>query len=106
MADTQVQPVELAPRAAGSRWPRVCLSSFVLATITGLVLWVAIVTLLGQGQLETVLSAGRGELAAPLLIVLVVATGMCERMWPASAARCWRAATSRTRCTWPCTPSR
>ncbi|MFY9931600.1 MAG: sterol desaturase family protein [Streptosporangiaceae bacterium] len=83
MADTQVQPVELAPRAAGSRWPRVCLSSFVLATITGLVLWVAIVTLLGQGQLETVLSAGRGELAAPLLIVLVVATGMCERMWPA-----------------------
>jgi sterol desaturase/sphingolipid hydroxylase (fatty acid hydroxylase superfamily) len=83
VSDTQVQPAELAPRAAGSRWPRVCLSSFVLAAITGLVLWVAIVTLLGQGQLATVLSAGRGELAAPLLISLVVAAGLCERIWPA-----------------------
>ena len=28
------------------------------------------------------LSAGRAELAAPLLVALVVATGICERIWP------------------------
>jgi sterol desaturase/sphingolipid hydroxylase (fatty acid hydroxylase superfamily) len=30
-----------------------------------------------------VLGAGRGELAAPLLVALVVTTGVCERIWPA-----------------------
>jgi sterol desaturase/sphingolipid hydroxylase (fatty acid hydroxylase superfamily) len=30
-----------------------------------------------------VLSAGRAELAAPLLVALVVAAGICERIWPA-----------------------
>jgi len=69
------------PRPA--RWPRLCPSSFVLAAITGLILWVAVTALLRQGQLETVLSAGWGELAAPLLVTLVVATGVCERIWPA-----------------------
>ena len=29
------------------------------------------------------LSAGRAELAAPLLVALVVVTGICERIWPA-----------------------
>jgi sterol desaturase/sphingolipid hydroxylase (fatty acid hydroxylase superfamily) len=61
----------------------VCPSSFVLAAITGLILWVAVTALLRQGQFETVLSAGWGELAAPLLVALVVATGICERIWPA-----------------------
>jgi len=69
------------PRPA--RWPRLCPSSFVLAAITGLILWVAVTALLRQGQLETMLSAGWGELAAPLLVTLVVATGVCERFWPA-----------------------
>jgi sterol desaturase/sphingolipid hydroxylase (fatty acid hydroxylase superfamily) len=55
----------------------------VLAAITGLILWVAVTALLRQGRLETVLSAGWGELAAPLLVALVVATGICERIWPA-----------------------
>ncbi len=64
-------------------WRRLCPSSFVLAGITVLVLWVAVVGLLRQGRLETVLSAGRAELAAPLLVALVVATGICERIWPA-----------------------
>lgn len=62
---------------------RLCPSSFVLAGITVLVLWVAVAGLLRQGRLETVLSAGRAELAAPLLVALVVATGVCERIWPA-----------------------
>ena len=60
-----------------------CSSSFVLAGITVLIVWVAVADLLRQGRLETVLSAGRAELAAPLLVALVVATGICERIWPA-----------------------
>jgi sterol desaturase/sphingolipid hydroxylase (fatty acid hydroxylase superfamily) len=62
---------------------RLCLSSFVLAGVTVLVLWVAIAELLRQGRLEAVLSAGRAELAAPFLIALVVVTGICEQIWPA-----------------------
>jgi len=64
-------------------WRRLCLPSFALAAITVIVLWVAVAGLLRQGRLETVLSAGRAELAAPLLVALVVATGICERIWPA-----------------------
>jgi len=72
-------------QAATRPWSRqrLCLSSFALAGITGFVLWVAIADLLSQGRLETVLSAGRAELAAPLLVALVVITGICERIWPA-----------------------
>ena len=66
-----------------ARWRRFCLASFVVAGITALVLWAAVASLLPQGHLGTVLSAGRAELAAPLLIGLVVATGICERIWPA-----------------------
>ena len=62
---------------------RLCPSSFVLAGLTVLIVWVAVADLLRQGRLETVLSAGRGELAAPLLMALVVTTGICERIWPA-----------------------
>jgi sterol desaturase/sphingolipid hydroxylase (fatty acid hydroxylase superfamily) len=71
---------------AGARpawWRRLCLSSFVLAGAAALLVWVAVTGLLRQGRLETVLSAGWAELAAPLLMVLVVATGICERIWPA-----------------------
>jgi sterol desaturase/sphingolipid hydroxylase (fatty acid hydroxylase superfamily) len=68
-------------RLAG--WRRLCLSSVVLAGITAVIVWVAVADLLRQGRVETVLSAGRAELAAPLLIALVVVTGICERIWPA-----------------------
>jgi sterol desaturase/sphingolipid hydroxylase (fatty acid hydroxylase superfamily) len=70
------------PRAV-ARWQRLCLSSFALAAITACILGAAVADLLRQGNLETVLSAGRAELAAPLLVALVVATGICERIWPA-----------------------
>ena len=69
------------PRLAWGR--RLCSSSFVVAGITALILWAAVADLHGQGRLGSVLSAGRAELAAPLLIALVVATGICERIWPA-----------------------
>jgi sterol desaturase/sphingolipid hydroxylase (fatty acid hydroxylase superfamily) len=74
------------PGQAGMRlawWRRLCLSSLLLAGLTVLVLWVAITGLLRQGRLEAVLSAGRAELAAPLLVALVVGTAICERIWPA-----------------------
>ena len=54
-----------------------------VAGLTVFILWVAVAELLRQGRLETVLSAGRAELAAPLLVALVVLTGICERIWPA-----------------------
>ena len=61
-------------------------ASFVLAGVTVLLLWVAVTGLLRQGSLGTVLSAGWAELAAPLLVGLVVVTGICERM-PCTTAR-------------------
>jgi sterol desaturase/sphingolipid hydroxylase (fatty acid hydroxylase superfamily) len=64
-------------------WRRLCPSSFLLAALTVLVVWVAVAALLRQGQLESVLSSGRAELAAPILVALVVATAICERIWPA-----------------------
>jgi hypothetical protein len=53
---------------AQPQWRRLCLPSFVLAAITALILWAAVADLLQQGRLETVLSAGWAELAAPLLV--------------------------------------
>ena len=64
-------------------WRRPCLPSFVLAGVTVAALWVAAADLLRQGRLAAVLSAGRAQLAAPLLVALVIGTGICERAWPA-----------------------
>jgi sterol desaturase/sphingolipid hydroxylase (fatty acid hydroxylase superfamily) len=64
-------------------WHRLCLPSLAVAALTAVILWAAVNNLLGQGPLASVLSAGRAELAAPLLIALVIATGICERIWPA-----------------------
>jgi len=66
-----------------SWWRRLFPPSFAVAGVTVVVLWAAVADLLRQGRLETVLSAGRAELAAPLLVALVAATGICERIWPA-----------------------
>jgi sterol desaturase/sphingolipid hydroxylase (fatty acid hydroxylase superfamily) len=76
-----VSQLEVGVRLA--RWRRLCPSSFALAGITAAIVWVAVAALLRQGRLGAVLSAGRAELAAPLLVALVVATGICERIWPA-----------------------
>ena len=81
MATAQQLQVRAAVRPAW--WRRLSPASFVLAGLTALIVWAAVVTLLGQGRLGTVLGAGRAELAAPLLVALVVVTGTCERIWPA-----------------------
>ena len=68
---------------AAAGWRRVSLPSVGLAGVTAVVLWAAVAELVRQGALASVLAAGRAELAAPLLIGLVVVTGICERIWPA-----------------------
>jgi sterol desaturase/sphingolipid hydroxylase (fatty acid hydroxylase superfamily) len=78
------EQIQVRPGATADRWwRRLCPGSFVLAGVTALVVWAAVAELLEQGRLGTVLSAGRAELAAPLLVALVVGTGICERIWPA-----------------------
>ncbi len=64
-------------------WRRLCPSSLVLAGLTVLVAWVGLAGLLKRGGLTTVLAAGWAELAAPLLVALVIAVGVCEQIWPA-----------------------
>ena len=81
MAAAQQFQVPAAARPAW--WRRLSPASFVLAGLTALILWAAVTTLLGRGSLGTVLGAGRAELAAPLLVGLVVVAGICERLWPA-----------------------
>jgi sterol desaturase/sphingolipid hydroxylase (fatty acid hydroxylase superfamily) len=77
------QDAEPGASARRARWRRISPASCAVAGLTVCILWVAVADLLRQGSLETVLSAGRAELAAPLLVVLVVVTGICERIWPA-----------------------
>jgi sterol desaturase/sphingolipid hydroxylase (fatty acid hydroxylase superfamily) len=64
-------------------WRRVSLPSAGVAVLTAFIVWLAVAHLLQQGHLGTMLAAGRAELAAPLLVALVIATGICERIWPA-----------------------
>jgi sterol desaturase/sphingolipid hydroxylase (fatty acid hydroxylase superfamily) len=76
-----IAQVQDRARAIGAR--RLSLPSVGVAVLTGFIIWIAITQLLTQGRLEATLAAGRAELAAPLLVALVVATGICERIWPA-----------------------
>src|SRR6266705_4222044 len=76
--------IQVRPGATADRWwRRLCPGSFVLAGLTALVVWVAVAELRRRGRLGEVVSAGRAELAAPLLVALVVGTGICARLWPA-----------------------
>jgi hypothetical protein len=77
------QPIQVQAVVRAAWWRRLSPASLALAGLTALILWAAVATLLGQGRLGTVLGAGRAELAAPLLVALVVVTGICEQIWPA-----------------------
>jgi sterol desaturase/sphingolipid hydroxylase (fatty acid hydroxylase superfamily) len=79
----QVQPQAAVTEGEQATARRLYLPSLVVAAITILILWAAVADLVKQGSLATVLSAGWAQLAAPLLIALVVVTGICERIWPA-----------------------
>jgi hypothetical protein len=78
-----VQQIQVRAGSRPTWWRRLSPASFVLAGLTALIVWAAVASLLGQGRLGEVLGAGRAELAAPLLVALVVVTGICERLWPA-----------------------
>jgi sterol desaturase/sphingolipid hydroxylase (fatty acid hydroxylase superfamily) len=77
------QDAEPASRARLAWWQRLSPASCAVAGLTVFILWTAIAELLRQGNLDAVLSAGRAELAAPLLVALVVLVGLCERIRPA-----------------------
>src|SRR5262249_60851519 len=62
---------------------RPCSSSFARAGVTVVLVWAGVAERLRQGRLEIVLKAGWAELAAPVLVTLVVAVGICERIRPA-----------------------
>jgi sterol desaturase/sphingolipid hydroxylase (fatty acid hydroxylase superfamily) len=57
--------------------------SLAVGVLTGCVVWVAVVHLAHQHDLGAVLSAGRAELAAPGLVILIVLAVACEQLWPA-----------------------
>jgi sterol desaturase/sphingolipid hydroxylase (fatty acid hydroxylase superfamily) len=78
--------VEELPVSAGQQVRarrRLCLSSFALAGVTVLVVWVAVAALLRQDRLGATLRGGWAELADPILVAMVVAAAICERIWPA-----------------------
>ena len=54
-----------------------------MAAATGWVAWVAVTHLERTGNVRSVLSSGWAELAAPALVVLIVAVTVCEQVWPA-----------------------
>jgi sterol desaturase/sphingolipid hydroxylase (fatty acid hydroxylase superfamily) len=62
---------------------RLYLPSFAVAAVTLAVIGVAVDTLARRGQLAAELTAGRAELAAPALVLLVAGAILCERRWPA-----------------------
>jgi len=74
-----VRQIEMPVRLARRLSP----ASFALAAVTAVLLGVAVSSLLSRGNLETVLRSGWAELAAPLLVGLVIVAGTCERIWPA-----------------------
>jgi sterol desaturase/sphingolipid hydroxylase (fatty acid hydroxylase superfamily) len=68
-------------------WRRLSATSVLVAAITVGIVWAAVTDLLRQGSLASTLSAGRAQLAAPILIALVVAIAICEQIWPAERHR-------------------
>jgi sterol desaturase/sphingolipid hydroxylase (fatty acid hydroxylase superfamily) len=80
-------PVGGSPGAVAARarslLGRLYLPSFAILAATAAVVWVAVARLEGRGELAAVLGAGRAELIAPLLVLLVVLAVVCERVWPA-----------------------
>jgi sterol desaturase/sphingolipid hydroxylase (fatty acid hydroxylase superfamily) len=75
----------VAPLATGARsWARrLYPPAFVLAGVTGWLLWTGVSSTEQHGSLGPVLAAGRAELVAPMVLAVVAVTLVCERCWPA-----------------------
>jgi len=82
-------PATLLPPAGTAasvprRWfDHVYLPTVALAAVTLWLLWVALSALDRAGNLWNTLAAGRAELVAPAIVVLVVGLSVAERRWPA-----------------------
>jgi sterol desaturase/sphingolipid hydroxylase (fatty acid hydroxylase superfamily) len=61
------------------------LPTLAIAAGTAAVAWVGALTLSRGGALGAAMSAGRGELVGPILLGVVAAVLVCERLWPAEA---------------------
>lgn len=66
-----------------TRSRRLFLPSFLVAAVTATIVWLALSSLEGHHDLARALTAGREELLAPALGVMVVALAFCERVRPA-----------------------
>ncbi|HUC35610.1 MAG TPA: sterol desaturase family protein [Acidimicrobiales bacterium] len=67
----------------GSSRLRLCLPTLGLAVATAAIVWFGVVTLERARSLGHVLAAGRAELVAPAVLLLVAIAFLCERVWPA-----------------------
>ena len=79
-------PAVLRARVDEGAWSqrvRLSVPSVVVAAGTAWLLWVGVTTLERSGSLGAILAAGRAEIAAPLLLGMVAAVLVCERVWPA-----------------------
>jgi sterol desaturase/sphingolipid hydroxylase (fatty acid hydroxylase superfamily) len=63
--------------------PRLYAPAFVLAGVTGWLLWIGVTTLERNGNLGRSLGSGWAVLVAPMVVSLVVVVFVCERFWPA-----------------------
>ena len=83
-------PAALRARVDERAWSkrlRLSVPSVVVAGGTAWLVWVGVTTLERSGSLGATLAAGRAEIAAPLLLVMVSAVLVCERVWPAQRRR-------------------
>lgn len=62
---------------------RLYLPSLLVAALTAGLVWFAVATLERHGALGAVLAAGRAELVAPAVVLVVAVVLVCERLWPA-----------------------
>lgn len=70
-----------------TRSRRLYVPSLVLTVLTTLVVWEGARTVARHGQLGRALAGGRAELAGPIVLAVVLAVLVCERLWPAEPRR-------------------
>ena len=72
-----------APGVVATRRVRIAVPSVVILVATSAVVWTGASSLLADHRLGAALAGGWAELAAPLVLALVLALVVCEQRWPA-----------------------
>ena len=81
---TEKEPASVASAPNGPAAPvRVATSSVMILAATLGVLWIGAASLVAGGGFTTALEGGWAELAAPVVLALVLVLLLCERRWPA-----------------------